>query len=65
MTGKEAQEIIDELEDIYFKLVYFGNYREQYEKQVFYQLGHLVQRLEHVVALDKVSFNPTVDREDD
>ncbi|MGZ7043554.1 MAG: hypothetical protein ACXVHM_03090 [Methanobacterium sp.] len=65
MKGSEAQEIINELDDIYYNLIRTGPCRRIYERQAFYQLGKLSQRLEHIVVVDMVSFNPTVHKKDE
>lgn len=54
MTGKEAKEILDEIIDA---IEYFDNGSD---KWAFYRLGILTNKLENIIAIDKISFNPTV-----
>ncbi len=58
MTGKEAQEILDDLRNIKYWLI------EDQEKQAFFHLGVLTERMRHIISVDILSFNPTINKEE-
>ncbi len=59
MTGKEALEIMNQLTNIY------NNLFNDNERYAFFKMGQLVERLATIVRTDQVSFNPTVDEEEE
>ncbi len=59
MLGKEAQEILDDLNLIKYCLT------EADENLGFYHLGVMSERMRQIVAVDMVSFKPTVKKEED
>lgn len=59
MTGKEAKEILGDIKNIRDNLLM------EHERSAFYMLGRLVERLEQIIAIDRCSFNSTIDEDEE
>lgn len=58
MTGKEALEIVNNIKEIYHYLIQYD------DKCGFFEMGRLVEKLDTIVRIDSVSFNPTLSKEE-
>lgn len=57
MTGKEAKEILSLIDSVKDFLL------ANDDKQAFYYMGVLSEHLSRIAEIDRVSFNPTTEKE--
>jgi hypothetical protein len=59
MTGQEALRLLKKIITIHNHLI------KDRDREAFFDMGSLIEELTQIIRIDQVSFNPTVEKEDE